>query len=71
VACWSELDNRSDIMADNLDDRGPQDRSRINVNEEWEVQYWARQLGVSKEELERAVKQAGPSVAAVRQHLQR
>jgi len=58
-------------MSDNLNDRGPQDRSRINVNEDWEVRYWTRELGVSKEELERAVKQAGPSVEAVRQQLRR
>lgn len=58
-------------MSDNLDQRGPQDRSRINLNEPWEVTYWAKELGISKEELERAVKAAGPSVAAVRQMLGR
>lgn len=56
-------------MADNLQDRGPQDRARINVNEDWEVRYWTEALGVSKEELERAVEQVGPSAAAVREHL--
>ena len=58
-------------MSDNLEDRGQQDRSRINVNEDWEVRYWTKELGVSKEELEKAVQQAGPSVSAVRQHLNR
>jgi hypothetical protein len=58
-------------MSDNLEDRGQQDRSRINVNEDWEVRYWTKELGVSKEELEQAVQQAGPSVSAVRQHLNR
>lgn len=58
-------------MADNLEDRGPQDRARINVNEEWEVRHWTEALGVSKEELERAVQQVGPSAAAVREHLKR
>jgi hypothetical protein len=56
-------------MADNLQDRGPQDRARINVHEDWEVRYWTEALGVSKEELERAVEQVGPSAAAVREHL--
>lgn len=56
-------------MSDNLQNRGPQDRSRINMHEKWEVQYWTKELGVSKEELERAVKEAGSSVNAVRQHL--
>jgi hypothetical protein len=58
-------------MADDLDNRGPQDRNRISLAEDWEVRYWTRELGVSKEELERAVKAAGNSVAAVREQLQR
>lgn len=56
-------------MSDNLQNRGPQDRTRISLSEPWEVQYWTRELGVSKEELERLVKTAGNSVSAVRQHL--
>ena len=56
-------------MSDNLQNRGPQDRSRINLHEKWEVQYWTQELGVSQEELARAVKEAGNSVNAVRQHL--
>jgi hypothetical protein len=56
-------------MSDNLNNRGQQDRSRINVHEKWEVDYWTKELGVTKEELEQAVKNAGPTVNAVRQHL--
>jgi hypothetical protein len=56
-------------MSDNLNNRGPQDRNRINVNESWEVTYWTKELGVSKEELEKAVQKAGTSVSAVRQQL--
>jgi hypothetical protein len=56
-------------MADNLDDRGPQDRSRINVNESWELQYWTRHFGVDEEQLRAAVKVAGTSVDAVGKHL--
>jgi len=58
-------------MSDNLKDNGPQDRSRINVHEEWEVRHWTEALGVSREELERAVQQVGTSAEAVRQHLAR
>nr|WP_217346209.1 DUF3606 domain-containing protein [Noviherbaspirillum sp. L7-7A]MBV0880601.1 DUF3606 domain-containing protein [Noviherbaspirillum sp. L7-7A] len=56
-------------MADNLNERGPQDRSRINVNEAWELQYWTRKFGVSEEQLKDAVKAAGPSADAVGKHL--
>lgn len=58
-------------MADDLNQRGQQDRSRINMNEPWEVKYWTRELGVSQEELARAVEQAGNSVTAVREQLKR
>ena len=58
-------------MADNLQSAGPQDRSRINVHEEWELRYWTEELGVSKERLTELVKEVGPTVAAVRQRLTR
>ncbi len=58
-------------MSDKLQDRGPQDRSRINVHEEWEVRHWTEALGVSKEALEAAVKAVGPGADAVRDHLKR
>ena len=56
-------------MADNLTDRGPQDRSRINVNQPHELQYWSRKLGVTEQELRSAVEQAGPMVDKVQRHL--
>lgn len=56
-------------MADNLQMAGPQDRSRINIHEEWEVRYWTEALGVSKEQLAEIVKEVGPSATAVRQRL--
>lgn len=56
-------------MSDNLQKAGQQDRSRINLGERWEVDYWTRELGVSKDELEQAVKAVGPIVTKVRAHL--
>ncbi len=58
-------------MSDDLNNRGPQDRSRINMSEKWEVQYWTKELGVSEEELRQIIQQAGNNVTAVRQHLKR
>ena len=49
--------------------RGLQDRSKINMQEAYEVKYWARELGVSREELQKAVDTAGNSAAAVRKEL--
>ena len=56
-------------MADNLQSAGPQDRSRINIHEDWEVRYWTEALGVTKEKLAELVKEVGPSANAVRQRL--
>ena len=56
-------------MADNLKDRGPADRSRINVNEEWELEYWSKELGVTPERLKGLVREHGVSAANVRSAL--
>lgn len=58
-------------MSDDLNNRGQQDRIRINVNEEHEVRYWTEELGVTREELERAVKAVGVMVEDVRKHLKK
>jgi len=56
-------------MSDNLTNRGQPDRSKINMNEDHEVKYWTRALGVSKEALQKAVNKVGNSAAAVRKEL--
>lgn len=56
-------------MTDNLSNRGPQDRARINMNEDHEVRYWTQQLGVSEAQLQQAVKAVGVSADAVKKHL--
>jgi hypothetical protein len=56
-------------MSDNKQNRGEPDRSRINLGEDYEVEYWSKALGATKGELERAVKEVGGSADAVRQFL--
>lgn len=58
-------------MSDDLKNRGAQDRARINVHEEHEVRYWTQELGVTREQLEAAIKAAGVMVTDVRKHLQK
>jgi hypothetical protein len=58
-----------DFMSDNLENRGPQDRSRVNVNEEWEVRYWTKEFGVNEDQLRKAVQKVGPSTDAIRKEL--
>lgn len=54
---------------DNLTKRGQPDRSKINMQEAHEVKYWTHALGISKEELQKAVDKVGNSAAAVRKEL--
>ncbi|MDQ1165644.1 hypothetical protein QE431_001962 [Flavobacterium sp. SORGH_AS 622] len=61
--------SKSIIMSDDLKNKGAQDRSRINMNEDHEVAYWTEKFNVSREELQRAVDQAGSSADAVAQVL--
>ncbi|ROM84897.1 DUF3606 domain-containing protein [Pseudomonas brassicacearum] len=56
-------------MGDDLSNRGPQDRARVNTSEAWEVKYWCNEFGVTEEELKAAVKAAGPMVVDVRKKL--
>jgi hypothetical protein len=46
-------------MSDDLNNRGPADRSRVNVNEDYEARYWANKWGVSQDELRAAVARVG------------
>ena len=56
-------------MADNKTKRGQPDRSKINMAEDYEVKYWAKELGVTRDELQRVVDKVGNSAAAVRKEL--
>jgi hypothetical protein len=58
-------------MTDDKSKRAPQDRSRISLNEDYEVRYWTEHLGVTKDELARVVAKVGDSAAAVRRELGR
>lgn len=58
-------------MSDDTSNRGPQDASRVNVHEEWEVRYWTKKFGCNKAQLEEAVKAVGPVAIAVDKYLKR
>jgi hypothetical protein len=58
-------------MADDTNARGGQDRNRINMNEDYEVQYWTEALGVSKERLGELVREHGNSAEKIRAALRK
>jgi Protein of unknown function (DUF3606) len=54
---------------DDLSKKGWQDRSKINMHEPFEVKYWTHHLGVSSEQLQKAVDKVGNSAATVMKEL--
>jgi hypothetical protein len=56
-------------MSDDKSKRGPQDRSRISLGEDYELRYWSEKFGVSAERLKAAVKKVGNSAEAVEKEL--
>lgn len=56
-------------MADDLNNRGPQDRARIAVGESHELRYWTLALGVTEDQLKEAVRAVGNGADAVRTYL--
>jgi Protein of unknown function (DUF3606) len=49
--------------------RGGQDRTRIDVSEDYELRDWSEKFGVSPERLKEAVQAVGNKAADVEQHL--
>jgi hypothetical protein len=56
-------------MSDDKSKKGPQDRNRINLSEEYEVRYWSEKFRVTPERLRQAVQKVGNSAQAVEQEL--
>lgn len=46
-------------MPDDRSKRGPADAARVNVSEDYEVQYWCKKFGCTPEQLRAAVKAVG------------
>jgi len=58
-------------MSDDVLKRGQPDRSHINMHEDYEVKYWCKHLGVTREELQQLVDKVGNAARAVRKQLGR
>jgi hypothetical protein len=57
-------------MADNLKQRGGQDRKRIDVTQDYELRHCSKRFGVIAQTLKEAVKKVGDRAEAVEKHLQ-
>lgn len=56
-------------MADDLSNRGHPDSDLISIKEPWELRDWAKKIGVTEDQLKRAVQAVGHSAKKVREHL--
>jgi hypothetical protein len=56
-------------MSDDKSQTGGQDRTRISLNEDYEVRDWANKFGVTPDQLKAAVQAVGNDAAAVEAHL--
>ncbi|MBA3682115.1 MAG: DUF3606 domain-containing protein [Bacteroidetes bacterium] len=55
-------------MADDLKNKGPQDRSKISLTEKWEVEYLTTLLGCTEADLREAVEKMGNSVQVIKDY---
>jgi hypothetical protein len=51
--------------------RVPGDVSKVGLTEQWEIDYWAEELGINEARLREIIALAGDGAAAIRQHLSR
>lgn len=56
-------------MADDLKQTGKPDDARINRDQDHELAYWSKTLGVNRDELRKAIQTAGSIVKDVQRHL--
>lgn len=56
-------------MPDNLNRKKPIDSKKINITQDWELDYWSRTLGVNKDKLKIIVKKVGPLLSDVKKEI--
>jgi hypothetical protein len=67
----SKENGKGTAMADDLTDRGPRDRTRVDVNQDWELRYWTRKFGCTATELRDAVRAVGNVAHSVEAYLKK
>ena len=56
-------------MSDDLTKKRPQDATKINLGQQWEIDYWTKTLNTTESKLSLAVQKVGTSVSAVKEYL--
>lgn len=50
------------------DQHRPKDMANVNINEEWELRWWARELNLSEDQLKQAVHEVGTATTRLRDY---
>lgn len=58
-------------MSDDLTKKRPQDAEKINLSQQYEIDYWTKALHTTEPKLRDAVSKVGPYVSAVREYLRK
>jgi Protein of unknown function (DUF3606) len=58
-------------MPDDKSKRGPADATRVNIHENYEVEYWTKKFGCTKAKLVAAVKAKGVMAVDVKAWLEK
>ncbi|MDD1020717.1 DUF3606 domain-containing protein [Pseudomonas sp. TNT2022 ID1048] len=58
-------------MPDDLTKTGKADRDKVNVNQSHELRDWSKKLGVTEDQLKKAVKEVGVYADDVKKHLKK
>jgi hypothetical protein len=64
------FDKLEQIVSRNVTKKAVPDRSKISMQNDHEVKYWARHFGVAQKHLQLAIEKVGNSAASVRKELQ-
>ncbi|MCE0491042.1 DUF3606 domain-containing protein [Pantoea sp. Mb-10] len=56
-------------MKDRIQRRVPEDRSQVELHEQWQITYWTLTLQTTQERLVRAVREVGTDTESVRRWL--
>lgn len=51
--------------------RGPRDRTRVDVDQLWEMEWWSKGWGISIADLQAGVREVGPVVADLDRYFRR
>ena len=56
-------------MPDNKNNIGKSDRSRIDISEPYELEYWKKRLGITTDQLKKVIDKVGPMSKDVESYL--